>query len=110
MRGNLAINPITSGLKKMAHKGAQYDKDKNFFENAIPALFSPVELGYRILSSGDVPKSISKTYEKDKEFMLGKAIGGVVGGITGLRAGMGAMRGTFTDGQGNFDAPGIPLI
>ena len=50
------------------------------------------------------------TFGKDNEFMLGKAVGGVVGGITGLRAGMGVMRGTFTDGQGNFDAPGIPLI
>lgn len=111
MRGNLAINPISSGLKKMALYSGKYGEEgRGFFENIGSALMSPVELGYRTLSSGDVTKSVTKTFGKDNEFMLGKAVGGVVGGITGLRAGMGVMRGTFTDGQGNFDAPGIPLI
>ena len=111
MRGNLAINPISSGLKKMALNSGNYGKEgRGFFENIGSALFSPVELGYRTLSSGDVTRSLTKTYGKDKEFMLGKAVGGVVGGMFGMRAGMGALRGGFTDGQGNFDAPGIPLI
>lgn len=36
--------------------------------------------------------------------------GGAVGGMIGLRAGMGALRGTFTDSNGNLDLPGIPFI
>ena len=108
MRCNEAINAILkNGVEASSKYGSQ---GRGVFGNAGSALLSPLEFATRAVNEGDITKAMIDTFGKDNEFMLGKAVGGVVGGITGLRAGMGVMRGTFTDGQGNFDAPGIPLI
>lgn len=108
MRSNEAINALYKAGVSIASKyGA---KDRGFFSNVGSALLSPLELSYRTYRTGNIGEGFAKTYGKDQTFMLGKAVGGVVGGVVGLRVGLGALRGGFTDGQGNIDVPGIPLI
>lgn len=108
MRGNEAINALyKSGVEIASKYGA---KDRGVFSNIGSALLSPLELVNQVYNKKDIAQGFASTYGKDKNFMTGKAVGGVVGGIFGMRVGMGALRGGFTDGQGNIDFPGIPFF
>lgn len=54
--------------------------------------------------------AFEKMYNKNGKFLYSKASLGFAGAALGIRTGMGALRGAFTDGEGNIDLPGIPFI
>lgn len=54
--------------------------------------------------------AFEKMYNKEGKFLYSKAALGFAGAALGIRTGMGALRGAFTDGEGNIDLPGIPFI
>ena len=51
-----------------------------------------------------------KMYNENGKFLYSKAGLGIAGAALGIRAGMGAIRGAFTDGEGSIDLPGIPFL
>ena len=74
MRCNEAINAI---LKNGVEASSKYgSKGRGVFGNVGSALLSPLEFATRAVNEGDITKAMIDTYGKDKEFMLGKAVGG----------------------------------
>ena len=54
--------------------------------------------------------AFEKMYNKNGKLLYSKVGLGFAGAALGLRTGMGALRGAFTDGEGNIDLPGIPFF
>ena len=121
-RGNSAVNsnPFGNMYSKGVKKAIEANTSEDLVDKGIGYMFSGGEFIGRYAQEGTtfeqalkdtfIKKYKNQAGEDVEELMWGKAIGGVIGTTAMLRAGLGAARGTFTDGQGNFDAPGIPLI
>lgn len=121
-RGNSAINttPFRNMYSKGVKKSLEANASEDLIDKGIGYMFSGGEFAGRYAQEGTtfeqalkdtfIKKYKNQAGEDVEELMWGKAIGGAVGTTFMLRAGIGAARGAFTDGQGGLDVPGIPLI
>lgn len=110
IEANNAIGAIKGILGLGIENAAGYGTKTTFLGKTGSSLTSGLEFGSNLMQEKDLSKAFVKTFGADDKFQTGKFIGGAVGTYTGLRFGMGAIRGTLTDGQGNLDVPGIPFI
>ena len=110
IEANNAIGAIKGIFGLGIENAAGYGAKTTFLGKTGSSLTSGLEFGSNLWQEKDLSKAFVKTYGQDDKFQMGKFAGGVIGTYTGLRFGMGALRGTLTDGQGNLDIPGIPFI
>ena len=114
VHSNEAINS-NQLFEDIVNKANSYGgENMGFGANIIGGLASPYVALHEAYKNRKTSNALSNAFEKmyneNGKFLYSKAGLGIAGAALGIRAGMGAIRGAFTDGEGSIDLPGIPFL
>lgn len=110
--GSKAINSLGTFIGEAA---SMYDKQgAGYAEKIIGGGMSGFEFARQVANGGKMDATFNKMFREGGEaagkLRAGKLALAAAGTMGVMRAAAGAVRGAFTDGQGNIDLPGIPFF
>ena len=111
---NEAIN-TDQLFKDIVNNADRYGREEmGLGASIVGGMASPYVALHRAYKNRSAANALSNAFEQmyneKGKFLYSKAGLGIAGAALGIRAGMGAIRGAFTDGEGSIDLPGIPFL